>query len=290
MPQLPNRILLEGATLCTPGLVLFGRSRSRCAQTPLSPHTHPGCLEMVVVHKGCERYMVGDPPVLHEVRGGEVFLTQVDQIHGTGASEQGISEFLWFQLSVGLLETTSEPPFLGLVPEQANALRARLGGLASGRWQADRLGMRLLDESFHAYLDMPVRDVLLAQSLFVAALIRLIRSREFMAVPDIDPRIAQVMAYIGQHVNKPLEIRELSEVSGLSASAFKRLFVRQTGQTPREYVNAQKIDRARILLAQGVGVTETAMALGFSGSDYFSVVFRRHTAMSPTAWMRRSQG
>ena len=31
------------------------------------------------------------------------------------------------------------------------------------------------------------------------------------------------------------------------------------------------------------------MALGFSGSDYFSVVFRRYTLLSPTEYQRRSR-
>lgn len=287
MPQLPNRMLLEREELCTPGLVLFGRNRSRSAQTPLAPHIHPGCLEMVVVRKGCERYMVGEPPVLHSVRGGEVFLTQVNQSHGTGESEQGISEFHWFQLQLESPCGAGTDSFLGLAAAQASTLLGRLRGLACGKWPADRLGMSLLEESFQAYLDTPARDPLLAQSLFLAALMRLIRKREARDDTAVDPRIAQVMAHIARHVQEPLDIQELCGVAGLSASSFKRLFVEEIGQTPREYVNEQKIEKARELLAQGAGVTETAMALGFSGSDYFSVVFRRHTALTPTAWQRQ---
>ena len=47
--------------------------------------------------------------------------------------------------------------------------------------------------------------------------------------------------------------------------------------------------QAKALLDQGWNVTDTAMALGFSGSDYFSVVFRRYTLLSPTEYQRRSR-
>ena len=35
-----------------------------------------------------------------------------------------------------------------------------------------------------------------------------------------------------------------------------------------------------------MNVTEAAMSLGFSGSDYFAVVFRRYTSVSPTQYAR----
>ena len=246
MPQLSNRILLEDEVLRTPGLVLFGRSHSRSAQTPLLPHVHPGCLEMVVVRKGCERYMAGDPSLVHEVHGGEVFLSQVDQIHGTGESEQGISEFYWFQLSLADPEAGFPDAFLGLASAQASGLRVRLRELETGKWLADRAGMHLLEESFLAFLDAAPPDRVLAQALFVAALIRLIRRREAQSDMAVDPRIRRVMTHIAQHVQEPLDIQGLCGVAGLSASSFKRLFVEETGQTPREYVNEQKIEKAQI--------------------------------------------
>lgn len=41
----------------------------------------------------------------------------------------------------------------------------------------------------------------------------------------------------------------------------------------------------RQLLLEGRSVTDIAMELGFSSSNYFSSVFRRYTAMSPTQYL-----
>ena len=49
-------------------------------------------------------------------------------------------------------------------------------------------------------------------------------------------------------------------------------------------MNHKKIQRAKELLVQGESVTGTAMQLGFNTSDYFSVVFKRYTSLSPSAF------
>lgn len=284
MPQNSDRILLEQEMLQTPGLVLFGRSRSRCAQAPLAPHVHPGCVEMVVVRKGCEQYHAEG--ISYEVRGGEVFLARPDQPHGTGASEQGISEFLWFQLNITEEEEGKRKAFLGLSDENGKLLCSRLSALSCGKWAVDRFAMTLIDQGFTAFLDPASFDRIGAQSLFVAGLERLLRNASPQTGLSPDPRIQAVLHHIDTHLEDSLDMRLLGCVAGISVSSFKRLFLEETGQTPREFVNQKKIDRAKTLLASGADVTETAMALGFSGSDYFSVVFRRHTAMTPSSWQR----
>ena len=47
------------------------------------------------------------------------------------------------------------------------------------------------------------------------------------------------------------------------------------------FINRQKVDMAQKLLAEGKSVTDTAFALGFNSSSYFSTVFRKFTRMSP---------
>ena len=57
------------------------------------------------------------------------------------------------------------------------------------------------------------------------------------------------------------------------------------GIAPRHYINYAKIGLAKQLLAQGKSVTDTAMELGFCNSSYFTVVFKRYAALTPTEYL-----
>ncbi len=299
-----ERILLETEVLRVPGLELFGRNRSRSAQNPLETHVHPGCVELVVLLKGKELYWADG--IHYTMSGGEVFFTHPDQPHGNGQTEQGISDFLWFQISMQPVEG-----FLLLATKQGRALQKRLCGISNAKWQVDRNTQQLLEWSFSAFQGLEKDASLYAAALFVAALTRLLEQeavhgqekgmspgnqpihdgttvRQPTSGRTQDPVIGNVLAHICAHLSDPLVLADLALMAGLSESAFKRRFRDVVGQTPRETINRMRIDLAKQWLVEGKSITETAMGLGFSGSDYFSVVFRRYTAINPSEYVRRA--
>jgi AraC-like DNA-binding protein len=59
------------------------------------------------------------------------------------------------------------------------------------------------------------------------------------------------------------------------------------GLTPVAYLNRYRVQQARQLLkTTHKSITEIALDVGFSGSSYFSRIFRRETGMSPEAYRR----
>ncbi|MBR7189284.1 MAG: helix-turn-helix transcriptional regulator, partial [Clostridia bacterium] len=69
-------------------------------------------------------------------------------------------------------------------------------------------------------------------------------------------------------------------------SHFKEKFRRQMLTTPRAYINQQKIELAKELLLQRGSITEVAEELSFDTPAYFSTVFRKFTAMTPSQYIR----
>ena len=307
MRKRPDRIVLTEAELRMPGLVMLGRNRTTRAQKPMSLHTHAQCIEMVVVMKGHERYFTEG--LEYGLSGGEVFLSLPDQPHGNGQAEQGISEFIWFQIQMAEMDD-----FLGLSREYGAYVRSRLLSMVCRKWTTDRVSMDLLERAFLAFAGGEQKERLTAQGMFLAAIEQLMNQadaqdcreeptsrqdgqpdagqtdtdlkKSAMQLPHQDAVMAGMAAYICEHLSDPLEMQTLCGLCRLSESAFKRRFKDATGQTPREYINHRKIERAKQRLEEGAGITETAMALGFSGSDYFSVVFKRHTATTPTEYRK----
>jgi AraC-like DNA-binding protein len=79
----------------------------------------------------------------------------------------------------------------------------------------------------------------------------------------------------------------LAEVSGLSYSYFKSLFIKKNGISPSRYIANLKVARAIELLITGrYAISQIADMTGFENVYYFSTFFKKETGMSPTAYIR----
>ncbi len=268
-----DRQVLCADALTLPGLALLGHSVSSRAANPLDIHIHPGCMEFVVLCRGTECYHVGGQR--HELTGFDVFVSFVDQPHSTGSAPQGVNEIIWFQIN------PDAPGLLGLGAERAAVLRARLLALDTHRLRADRDGLWLLRRAFHGLLRRDPGEEPAAAALFTAFLLRLL-AQPRPAPPHESMRRAQ--RYILENLNGPLPLEQVCRACGLSLSTLKHRFKECTGDAPRDFINHAKVERAKEMLAQGSSVTEVAMELGFGSPGYFSVVFKKYTAMTPSEW------
>lgn len=64
------------------------------------------------------------------------------------------------------------------------------------------------------------------------------------------------------------------------------------GSSPYRYLVFRRLDRAREMMVDGVGLAETAQACGFSDQSHFTRHFRKSYGMTPKAWLtshRRSR-
>jgi AraC-like DNA-binding protein len=57
------------------------------------------------------------------------------------------------------------------------------------------------------------------------------------------------------------------------------------GMAPGAWYTRRRIERAQERLREGGrAITEVAHELGFSSSQHFATVFKRHTGLTPGAW------
>lgn len=104
---------------------------------------------------------------------------------------------------------------------------------------------------------------------------------------EIDPRVARAIEHVEQHLDKTLSTQCLAGISGLSVSRFSWTFRQMMGQTPQQYIECQRMDRARRLLQiEGIGIKEIAASVGFPDPFYFSQRFRRHVGTSPREYRK----
>lgn len=104
-------------------------------------------------------------------------------------------------------------------------------------------------------------------------------------------RVARVMDLMLSNLSRNLTTRDLAESVGLSPYYFLRAFSATTGQTPHQWMSAQRIERAKELLRRTeLPVTQIALDLGFSSPGHFSTRFRQIVGFSPMDWRRSFSG
>ena len=84
-----------------------------------------------------------------------------------------------------------------------------------------------------------------------------------------------------------VSITEVADACALSRSYFIRAFRETTGQTPLQWLQAQRLARARTLLADaGQPLADIAIACGFADQSHFTRVFTRAEGKPPGTWRR----
>lgn len=94
--------------------------------------------------------------------------------------------------------------------------------------------------------------------------------------------IDQVLAYIADNVERPLTLADMAQKAALSPYHFARVFKRETGHTPHEYLTIARVNTAKFYLkTTALPAKEIAYRCGFSSECNFSTVFKRITGTTP---------
>jgi AraC family transcriptional regulator len=99
-------------------------------------------------------------------------------------------------------------------------------------------------------------------------------------------RIHRVLEYINNNLAENLALDALSDVSCFSPFHFHRIFHAFIGETPNDYVNRLRLERAAncLSISDSDSITEVALKCGFSSSSAFARAFKNHFGYSATQW------
>lgn len=106
---------------------------------------------------------------------------------------------------------------------------------------------------------------------------------------EIPPIIHKVIRYVRENYQTIAGIDEVADRFYINRDYLTRVFSKYTGMTVHDYIRVIRLNRARTMLSDGHGVTETAYACGFNSTSYFIRVFTRSTGLTP-ARFRASGG
>jgi signal transduction histidine kinase/DNA-binding LacI/PurR family transcriptional regulator/AraC-like DNA-binding protein len=129
---------------------------------------------------------------------------------------------------------------------------------------------------------------LLSTSETMAALHRALLGTDTLP-PQMSTVVKRAVAYLHENYTHPLSRWEVASAVGVSEDYLSRVFSRELGVPPWDYLNRYRVLRAKELLRKtSENIGNVALQVGFKDQAYFSRVFHRLTGLSPQGY-RESQ-
>jgi AraC family transcriptional regulator len=109
-----------------------------------------------------------------------------------------------------------------------------------------------------------------------------IRGMATPAEPLIDTRIERTIRRIEADFHRALTLNTLAEEAHLSLFAFVRVFKRETGLSPWQFIIRCRIEASKsLLLSTHRAVAQIAFDVGWQNVSHFTAVFRRQVGTTP---------
>jgi transcriptional regulator GlxA family with amidase domain len=101
-----------------------------------------------------------------------------------------------------------------------------------------------------------------------------------------DGTFAELIAWIEGNLTRHLNVPRLAERARLSERSFYRKFVAATGQTPARFIEAVRLEAARVLLSQGLSLKSIAAQVGLSPTSRLTHAFERRFGVTPALFRK----
>jgi AraC family transcriptional activator FtrA len=100
--------------------------------------------------------------------------------------------------------------------------------------------------------------------------------------------LSRVMQWARERLHEPLEVRDLASKAAMSERTFLRRFTEASGQSPKTWLQQERLGRARELLESTDQHTEQiAQHCGYRSVESFRVAFRNVVGVPPSVYRER---
>lgn len=98
----------------------------------------------------------------------------------------------------------------------------------------------------------------------------------------LDAAISYVKQYMANHLSEPIDVQALAEEQGMSYTWLRRMFRKNTGIAPAQYLQQLRIHMSMYLLRNtNAPIKNIAVDSGFKTPEYFCAVFQESTGITP---------
>jgi AraC-like DNA-binding protein len=117
-------------------------------------------------------------------------------------------------------------------------------------------------------------------------------SVDLQTASDMHPayqRLAAVDGYIREHFHRPVSLKELTHIAGISVAQLERYCRRVFHLTPRQMIQKVRLENAHRLLLTDMPITDVAIQCGYTDHSAFSRQFKALTGFTPRQYRQATQ-
>ncbi|MCX7710414.1 MAG: AraC family transcriptional regulator [Clostridia bacterium] len=94
--------------------------------------------------------------------------------------------------------------------------------------------------------------------------------------------VNRCISYITDHLFEEISLAQLAKTANLNSNYFCELFKKETGISPMEYIQRERIETAKnMLVYTNYSVFDICIYLNFNDQSYFTKIFKKHTGATP---------
>lgn len=251
----------------------------------LKTHRHQGFeLTFIISGEVCWEVPVGSGEAMR-LSGGSMAITQPRTPHKGQWGIISPSTLFWIVLEPTSSSLTKDGALAKSELAALYELFAKVGNSSAEMGEKVVSLLNLLLEEMRE-LKLQPDSVLLKVSVRALVSALLVKCAEGLAErkPRLKKRLLanKAMGFMRSNISKDISVLDIAESLGLSAARFGEAFKKETGTSPALCLSRLRCDKARELLETTTfSITKICFSIGFSSTQYFAHVFKKHTGMTP---------
>ena len=278
----PNYDRFSVKSNLAPGLGSLGYSRQTAPRKGFGAHQHDDSFELCLIRRGSVDWWTDEQTYM--VSDRNVYISYPNEVHGSVGMVLQPCELYWFQL---YWPRDCPPGFL--TKDEGERLYKRLHELPARVFRVSDRVIDLFDQLIAIHRDPDDLSPVACRGILLMLLALIVDEGHGSALQVSRP-VRDAMNWMHRHASDDYTLDDVAAAANLSVSRLQARFRAEAGCALGEYRTRLKLSLARRLLTTtDLPVIDIAMQLGFSSSQYFATIFRRHSGVTPRVYRQRYQ-
>ena len=273
-----NLVCLENFDRKFPVIIRIGKNVSLPATSYL--HSHPDYSEIVYVENGVGSFHIHDKT--YEVESGDIIIINHNVLHSSISSNSG-KEIIVSSICVNNIYLIGLP-VNDIIPNIMDPIIKR----SKKSEYIVELFLRVIEEIQNE--DIGYASIVGSLMMAMFGYIR----RNFVLKQAIEDKgnsrdlALTIKEYIHQNFREELSLESIAEKFYISTYYLSHLMKDEFSISPIQYIMQLRIGEAQNLLGNSdLTVSEIAYSVGYKNVSYFTILFKRHTGMTPIEYRNR---
>lgn len=109
---------------------------------------------------------------------------------------------------------------------------------------------------------------------------------KFLNNPTEKQKILQARVLTLIHISQPMSIPQLARAVHINECYLKKGFKEMFGSSIFDFVQQERIKKAKLMLQQHIAIQHIAIELGYANTANFTNAFKKLTGYAPSEWLR----